>query len=416
MPSRAQDHESARSALPQPRQRGRLHDLALALASCLLTLLALEGVFRVLRLTRGPDSGTDPKAYMEHDPLLGWRKRPGARVEFRRREYTVDVSINSLGLRDPERGYQAAAGAWRVLALGDSYVEAYGVPLAATVSQVLERRLREQGCAADVVNGGTTGYSTDQELLFFRSEGLHYAPRIVVLFFYYNDVLANDRREGSVPKPMFVLRGGRLELSGTPVPRPRPAPSPAADDARESGSASALVGFLKERLWFGAPALFNRLGRLGLWPPNRPVGARLELRVYQRREIPEIEGAWQKTDALVRQMGQEVADSGARLLLAYIPSAMEVDDRSWRISQEKNEMRTPDWERGLPLRRVRDIAARAGVAFLDLSQPLREVDHGLLGGPYYPQDGHWNALGHRTAAAAVARELDRRGWLAGCSR
>ena len=100
-----------------------------------------------------------------------------------RREYTVEVAINSHGLRDPERGYETPAGTARILALGDSFVEGYSVSLPETATQVLESALGRAGCPAEVINGGTAGYSTDQELLFYETEGHRYKPRVVVLFF-----------------------------------------------------------------------------------------------------------------------------------------------------------------------------------------------------------------------------------------
>src|SRR5262249_39056059 len=154
------------------------------------------------------------------DPILGWAKRPGARTVYRRREYTVELAVNSKGLRDVDRGYDAPPGTLRLLALGDSFVEGYTVPLAQTVTQVLERRLDGEGCRAEVINGGTSGYSTDQELLFYRGEGVRYSPRIVLLFFHYNDVLYNDRQEYyGTPKPIFEMGGGVLRVHQIPVRR-----------------------------------------------------------------------------------------------------------------------------------------------------------------------------------------------------
>src|SRR5262245_46378812 len=152
----------------------RLKEVALALAATAVTLLGLEGV---LRLAEGPSApGTTFADYSEYDPLLGWRKRAGARLTFHRSEYSVDFALNSHGLRDPERGYQAPPGTTRVLALGDSFVEGFGVPLGQTVTQVLESTLRGSGCPVEVVNGATTGYSTDQEYLFYQTEGARYSP------------------------------------------------------------------------------------------------------------------------------------------------------------------------------------------------------------------------------------------------
>ncbi|HEX9709888.1 MAG TPA: SGNH/GDSL hydrolase family protein, partial [Candidatus Thermoplasmatota archaeon] len=171
--------------------RTRLVNATVAAASLAVTILALEGIARVME-GGAATGGTTFADYSEYDPLLGWRKRPGARLAFRRREYAVDFALNSHGLRDPERGYEAPPGTARILALGDSFVEGYGVPLEQTVTQVLEGSLRARGCSIQVVNGATTGYSTDQEYLFYRTEGVRYAPRVVVLFFHYNDILYNE--------------------------------------------------------------------------------------------------------------------------------------------------------------------------------------------------------------------------------
>src|ERR1700730_7540237 len=119
--------------------RERFGRALLVIASMGLATAALEGGARVARRFRGGGYEADEtRSYVEHDPLLGWRKRPGSSVTYRHREFTVESRINQLGLRDPERGYSAPEGCVRILALGDSFVEGYTVPLAQTVSQVLE--------------------------------------------------------------------------------------------------------------------------------------------------------------------------------------------------------------------------------------------------------------------------------------
>ena len=54
-------------------------------------------------------SRTRPRATSSTTRGLGWRKKPGARVRYDRREYATEVAINANGLRDPERAYAAAA-------------------------------------------------------------------------------------------------------------------------------------------------------------------------------------------------------------------------------------------------------------------------------------------------------------------
>jgi lysophospholipase L1-like esterase len=55
------------------------------------------------------------------------------------------------------------------------------------------------------------------------------------------------------------------------------------------------------------------------------------------------------------------------------------------------------------------VAAREGIAVLDLTTPLESA---LARGesPYFADDTHWNAVGHRVAAEAIAADLRARGW------
>lgn len=395
------------------RSRERLFTALLLLGSTFLTLLVLEAGARILRARRGggKEAG-EARLYNEYDPLLGWRKKPGARVTYRRREYTVDVAINSRGLRDPERSYEAAPGTLRVLALGDSFLEGYTVPLEQTVTQVLERELAARRCRAEVINGGTQAYSTDQEYLFYRSEGVKYAPRVVALFFYYNDVVYNDRQEYfQTPKPIFEMGGGTLKLHRFPVKPWDPAQAasePPADGPGEGGS--ALLEWLRDRLWYGAPRAYNALARLGLWRPMPKMPIRLELRVYERRREPLIEDAWAKTQAILRALAAEVRGHGAHLVLVGVPSRFEVDDRSWRLTRTLYGFDESAWDRGRVMARLAEIGRAEAIPFLDLTAPLRAADT-----PYFTYDGHWTAAGHAAAARALLETMRAQGLIQPCA-
>jgi len=397
--------------------RQHLAPLLLVLASTLLMLLVLEAAVRVAR--RGEGGGKEAGEilhYTEYDPILGWSKIPGARAVYRRREYTVEVAINRHGLRDPERGYETPAGTARILALGDSFIEGYTVPLAQTATQVLESSLTGAGCAAQVINGGTAGYSNDQELLFYETEGHRYAPRIVVLFFYYNDVVYNDRQEFfGAPKPVFEMGEGRLCVHRLPVREPSlPRTSEAAAEEEER-SGSALVDWVRERLWYGAPAAHDLLARLGLWRPMPRVPTRLELRVYERRRVEAIEDAWAKTAAILGAADREARSRRAHLLVVHVPSRLEIDDRTWRLSRHLYGWDEAGWDRGRVAQRLKEIGAQAGIPFLDLTGALRRANEGGGERPYFTYDGHWSPAGHRVAAQEVQRFLAGQGWLEGCA-
>lgn len=323
--------------------------------------------------------------------------------------------INSHGLRDAERAYPSAPGTFRILALGDSFVEAYSVPLHETLTQVLEKSLSRRGCPVEAINGGTAAYSTDQEYLFYATEGVKYSPAVVIVFFYSNDVLFNglDSQFGS-PKPLLAEKDGRLVVSNAPVPKPPvSAPPPAAASTPEA-EGSALFAWIESSLLRGAPRTYNRLAALGLWPPIRSTTPHLQLKVYKKKDLPEIEDGWRQTALILGALARDVEAKGARLLVAYVPSRMEVRDRDWELTQMRYGM-DERWDRDRVRARLAEIAKSVGFPVLDLTPALRAAERGILGGPYYVQDGHWNALGHQVAAGEVERFLRREKWRPDCA-
>ncbi|HET7747649.1 MAG TPA: hypothetical protein VFM29_10140 [Vicinamibacteria bacterium] len=395
-----------------PRLRAAFLNLALAAASLLLGLGALEGLARWDRHRRaGGKEQVEAAHYVEHDPVLGWKKKPGARVTYRRREYTAEVAVNSRGLRDRERGYERPEGTVRVLALGDSFVEGYTVAFEETVAQVMEKELGP--CPAEVLNGGTAAWSLDQEYLFYVHEGARYEPQVVVAFVYFNDVYWTifDNHFGT-PKPLLGREAGRLFVRNDPVPF-RPG-APATQAPRPPAHGSAAWEWFRDRMARGAPRAYNRLAGAGLWEPLGGDEPDPQMRVYKRRQQPIIEKAWEQTDMILRALHGETARRGARLLLAYVPSRMEVSDRDWELTRLAYNMDERQWDRGLVARRLNDIARSAGFPVLDLTPALRAGSGGIHGEPYFLYDGHWNSLGHRLAGRAVAAELRRLGWVPGC--
>jgi GDSL-like Lipase/Acylhydrolase family len=394
------------------RLRPLATNVGLSLAVLALTLAAAEAVARILLGRRGGGKEQNEFAqYQVYDPVLGWRDKPNARVVFFRREYEEELRTNGQGLRDRERSYEGSA--FRVLALGDSFVEGYSVPFEATVTQVIEQDLNEPGCPFEVINAGVANYSTDQEYLAYRSEGVRYQPRIVVLFFYYNDVLATiSSTQYGRPKPVLDFRSAPAIVANQPVPPPPPpvaAPRPAP-----SRGGSVLWSWTQERLQH-RPRVYKALAAIGLVPPFRPTYPPREMAVYWRRATPEVDRAWRQVDRILGALASETSAHGSRLLVAYIPSRFEVNDRDLELTRLWYGLDEASWGRAPVLRRLRSIADARAFPVLDLTPALRGVDRSWQG-PYYQYDGHWNVIGHRAAGLAVSQWLRARGWLPPCAR
>ena len=269
----------------------------------------------------------------------------------------------------------------------------------------------------EVINGGTTGYSTDQEYLSYGTRDGSTRPQVVVLFFHYNDVLYNGLdRYYRLPKPQLVRSDAGVSLANYPVPPPPTQPPQASGlPARRSVRGSAAWYWLRERLMIGAPRLFDRLGRLGLWDPLGGDGVSDELLVYRRRPPADIQAGWRMTDRILAALAREVESAGAHLLVAYVPSIMEVSERAWDLTRMRYDLPPAAWSREFVWRRLAKSGADGGFALLDLTPALRREDRGVFGEPYFVRDGHWNAVGHRVSAEAVRAWLSERKWLPACA-
>jgi hypothetical protein len=398
-----------------PALRSALQNLALCAASLAVSLLAAE---LGLRLLSGPARAgkeqLERARYTEHDPVLGWRKRPGASVRFERRDYVSEWSVNRHGLRGPDRPYEKPAAGSRVLALGDSFVEAFMLDDAHMLTTRLEARLRERGCRSEVINGGTVGYGTDQEYLFFAEEGRKYAPDVVVVFVYHNDIpyLVLDRNLG-FPKPLLSFETAPPTVTNLPVPPYQPPPAATPPPAPEAFARSYLLEMLKDRLERAAPRAYDRLAGFGLFEPLRRLEMNDELQLYRVPELGHLRRAWSAFTWTLESLGRSVEASGGRLVVAYVPSRMEVQDSVWELTQVRYGLAPGAYRRGAVAERVRYISDRLRLPVLDLTAPLTQAE-GLLTPVYFPTDSHWNARGQDVAAAALADFLSH-GPLPGCS-
>jgi lysophospholipase L1-like esterase len=112
------------------------------------------------------------------------------------RQFLVDYRFNSLGFRGPDYAIPIPEGTFRVLALGDSYTLGAGLYEPDTFAAQLENRLNAAAGAPggparfEVVNGGVSGYSTEQERISYELFSSAYTPQVVLLTVVSNDDLS----------------------------------------------------------------------------------------------------------------------------------------------------------------------------------------------------------------------------------
>lgn len=340
---------------------------------------------------------------LRQHPALGWEKKPGAEADLHRPEYKTHLTINQHGLRGPDRDYDKPAGTRRVLLVGDSFVEGYTVGEESTVRHRLEAALRTDGTPWEVLNAGTRGYSTDQEWQLYETEGRRYAPDVVVLFFYYNDLEGNGCAD--VRKPCFAVgREGRPVLRRGPLPAdsPRGFSAPDRQLPRPTWLGSVALGLLSRRTRDANPALHRRLAGLGVMDPGTPEPVPAELAPF----LPSgDEPAWVLFAALLDVLRRDVERDGATLVVVDVPARFELSARAFEPVALRHGLPPGSRFDAVAARLIALCRAR-GLTLVDPTSAL--AASGAAGSPaYFHRDGHWNEEGHRIVAGLLAEAIRR---------
>jgi lysophospholipase L1-like esterase len=338
-------------------------------------------------------------------------------------DYTFPLVTDADGFRNDD-----AAG-FEIAALGDSFTDALTLPVERTWPSLLA-----QHAAARVRNFGTAGFGPGQERRLLEEFVLKHRPRtVVVAFFAGNDLQDAERFDAFARTGAFP--GGSLGWKFKDV-------IARFDDSYVLSLFHALGGLAGERRALptvhadtgpvdfsgedpGAPMVPRASFDRGLYAV--PVGGRavrfafmppyLNCLQLSRAELERSPG-WEATTRAYREMKRLADAHGTRLAVVFVPSKEQVylplvqasfapEEVERSVAVSLRDLPHPPGARRLLEHRlalnglVRDFCTREGIPFRDLTPDLTAR---LASGTnvYFPDDSHWNAAGHETAAAAIA--------------
>jgi hypothetical protein len=396
--------------------------LLLVLLGLLLPLVSLEAAFRLA----GPflPGNYDTGAYLSRDARFGHYHPASYSGWIKRDEYTVQVTTNAERQRGPSVPFERTPGTFRILVLGDSFVEAVQVAERERFTSRLQELLNASGGPTryEVVDGGCGGWGQVQELLYLQQEGARYQPDLVLLaFFTGNDVANNNYElelEGNVNaalKPYFERRpNGDLALLS---PEPPP-PSLAERVGAALRERSALYNVVET-------GVLQKLSLDDLWASWRDLDAQVELTIRESEVFatsldPRWRAAWAMTDTLVGKISAEAASQHARFGLMIVPTRAQVLPEAWKAltgspeGKEGKDGKDKAFDPMLPNTMLAGIAGRSSTPLLNLTPTFRDASRGKGAAPlYYARDQHWTAAGHELAARTMADWLKRSGLIPG---
>lgn len=142
--------------------------------------------------------------------------------------------------------------------------------------------------------------------------------------------------------------------------------------------------------WFWRPRFGSQLVALMGWREQVPTWID-----FMRPSRVQTEDLWMLTDALVG----ETVDTLRAARIAYVPflvpTAVEVGSANWAGVGWMGTIPPANVDVALP-------ASRLAAMFLWRRVSVIHLAPSLHGNDYYPQDGRWNAAGHRRAGEVLS--------------
>ena len=390
------------------RLRALTLTLVIFILSLVVTALALEFSLSIAQI--------NTKSYDRYIPGKGTTYVPGAYYRHTKEGFSEGY-INSHGFRDYERSYEKPADSFRILVLGDSYVEALQVALENAFPALLEKKLNETSTATkfEVINLGQSGFGTADAYMRYLNFGVKYTPDMVILAFLTgNDMQDNlkflDREN---PRFYFVFDDQhRLVLDRSLMVQYERNLNFSRRVFQFIKRNSYLASLISERFYLLRLQIRDRYLRRSLLggqqSGSKPkIDEFSPLNIYLPNQSNHWRQAFDVTKGLLCKFRDTVEANGSQFLLVTLSNAEQVHPELQQ--QIRNEYET-DFDFDQPDRLLEEFAKRKSIFHLKLMPVFREYHlrtgnylHGFDGG----KGGHWNENGHRLAAEKIVEFLKK---------
>jgi hypothetical protein len=380
----------------------------LVLLSIVITTIGLEAWLALVQI--------NVKSYVRYVPGKETTYLPGAYYRNTKEGFSEGY-INSHGFRDYERTYEKPQNTFRIIVLGDSYVEALQVALQDAFPAVLEKMLNQQSNSTrfEVLNLGQSGFGTADEYMRYVNFGSKYSPDLVILAFLTgNDFQDNSKiLSGGETRFYFVFdSNGNLVLDRSLFDEYEKHLTFWRKAFQVIKRKSYLASLVSERFYLANLQVRNRYVRKMFASQSQngsPTGIDefSPLNIYLPEMSERWKGAFAVTTALVRKFRDTVEASRRRFVLVTLSNAVQVHPL---LQQELKREYGDIFDFEQPDRIIGEFARKEHIHHLQLMPTFREYHlrtgkylHGFGGS----RGGHWNENGHRLAAEKLFEFLTR---------
>lgn len=287
------------------------------------------------------------------------------------RTYENHVLWNSMGYFDRDYPLTKPGETFRIVVIGDSYVESVQVPLNRTFHKILERTLNEPGFrgaseSVEVIALGSSGAGQTQNFRTLSEQASLFSPDIVVMTFCSNDFCDDDPR---LKRELDLI----------------------------AGVISPITRNLIAHGYFALAFAVRRIEDIN----RRRVLVSPELLQWTKNPPSRISHAFQNTLNSIRTSKEYCETRGISFLLVYLGSEIEIKYSTDPVHtiQGLRSMGPGyvelEWDFDSPLSILKSFCETNGIILLSLRDALADAQKlsGLLA-----FGDHYSMFGHQVAA------------------
>lgn len=346
--------------------------------------------------------------------------------------FAYEFKTNSQGLRYKEIPLdKQSPDEKRILVVGDSFTEGWGVNQEEMFSSLLEARYNYPARGVYFINVGLAGAGPLEYMRMLFNVGVRYNIDGVLICLYANDIFETTeknlapgirdevKQNGSRPllyrfyPRVYILleryKQGRTKFQQMAGQR-RDIIRVASRTARKRGVPEEVI-----QKWItGVPAELVDAANRGEFNASVLTIGLLKRDYFSASLDIDTTSAikkWQNMKCILNLIVNECRSRGIKVGLIFIPCPFQYNHDFYEETNIWIRTGTnvrKNWLTGTTKfeRYLEEFSKDTDVPYLDLTDEFRRAQNRYKGNINYLLDGHWTPLGHRIAADAIAKWLD----------
>lgn len=322
--------------------------------------------------------------YRQKDPVVHHGLKPGSSGILVTPEYSIHYKINSMGFRDYEYSAVKPKNTVRIIMVGDSYVEGYGVELENTFGKILEKKLNKNKTNKryEVINTGVVSYSPILEYLQIKQKLILLKPDMIILVFCLLTDINNDQDYTELAE--FDAAGLPVKITVT----------------ASSGETAVRQNFF-EKFFSKEIMVFNKArhfllrgfkkGKMATYCYGDIIPEENKVTGDDRN----WRAAWEKTKHYLKAADELAKKSNIKFAIVMMPSGHHVNGREWDKGRKLYDYKAGVTYKNYIFNYMNEFCEKNNINYCDL---LPFYQGAKIYPIFYRADGHLTAQGGKITA------------------